>query len=421
MGNISLNKSKHMGNISLNKSNPIENISLSKSNPIENISLNKSNPIENISLNKSNPIENIILNKSKPIENISLNKSNPIENISLNKSNPIENISLNKSNPIENISLNKSNPIENISLNKSNPIENISLNKSKHMGNISLNKNAIENISLNKSKHMGNISLNKSNHMGNISFNKSKHMGNISFNKSNLWKTLASMDKLDENHNVEVRNHTEINEFLKEKCFRMLLLQPTHPYHASFITFEGRNYNATLELDTMTAVVTDSGSSSFTISTSARRLSTKSYAEKAKSSAEDSFKTQWRWFYMDDFEICCLLEPCSIVVKMAWMTVEMEGILNGMEGVKLVVGLLQFTLEQKFAQKCQDTYLYSRENYKFKYRIDFKSMEQINIETGMKQKLLRRPLFVSTEDVITKHYDASDPRMLCSLYEKDVQ
>ncbi|KAL3861798.1 hypothetical protein ACJMK2_007817 [Sinanodonta woodiana] len=144
----------------------------------------------------------------------------------------------------------------------------------------------------------------------------------------------------------------------------------------TMINYEGRNYSAKLDLDSMTAVVTDSGSSSFTINTSARRLSTKSYAEGAKPSSEDSFKTQWRWFCMDDFEICCLFEP----------------------------GLMQFTLEQKFAQKCQDTYLYSSENYKFKYRIDFKSMEQINIETGVGQKLLRRPLFVSEEDVINKHY-----------------
>ncbi|KAK3583839.1 hypothetical protein CHS0354_022884 [Potamilus streckersoni] len=149
----------------------------------------------------------------------------------------------------------------------------------------------------------------------------------------------------------------------------------SHTFQTS-IFYGGRNYNASLELDAMTVIVTDSGSSSFTMNTIARRLSTKSCAEGAKSSAEDSFRTQWRWYFKDDLGSFCLMKP----------------------------ELLQFTLEQKFAKKCQDTYIFFRESYKLKYRIDFKSMEQINVKTKKVRKLLRRPLFVSAEDVVNKQY-----------------
>ncbi|KAK3583838.1 hypothetical protein CHS0354_022883 [Potamilus streckersoni] len=143
--------------------------------------------------------------------------------------------------------------------------------------------------------------------------------------------------------------------------------------------FEGSSYNAVLEFhpqDNFTAVVSDCGRSGFKTKACVRRLTTKSYAEGTKPSSQDSFKTQWRWFYTDNYGRRHLLQP----------------------------ELLQFTLEQKFTRNCQDTYLFCRENYQVKYRIDFKNMKQINMETGTERKLVRRPLFVSAEDVESKHY-----------------
>ncbi|KAK3583828.1 hypothetical protein CHS0354_022873 [Potamilus streckersoni] len=146
------------------------------------------------------------------------------------------------------------------------------------------------------------------------------------------------------------------------------------------VFYGGSNFIATLKFhmpESLSAtVVSDGGKSSFKIETSVRRLSTRSYAEGTKPSSEDSFRTQWRWFFTDDFGRWGLLEP----------------------------EFLQFTLEQKFTSKCQDTYLFCRNNYRFKYRIDFKSMEQKNMETGRDRKIMRRPLFVSAEDVESKNY-----------------
>ncbi|KAL3861813.1 hypothetical protein ACJMK2_007831 [Sinanodonta woodiana] len=143
--------------------------------------------------------------------------------------------------------------------------------------------------------------------------------------------------------------------------------------------FEGNTYNAVLEFhtpDNFTAVVSDCGSSSIKTKASVRRLTTMSYAEGTKPSSEDNFKTQWRWFYTDYYGRWHLLEP----------------------------EFLQFTLEQKFTSKCQDTYLLCRDNYQVNYRINFRNMKQINNQTGKERQLMRRPLFVSAEDVESKHY-----------------
>ncbi|KAK3084133.1 hypothetical protein FSP39_008771 [Pinctada imbricata] len=64
---------------------------------------------------------------------------------------------------------------------------------------------------------------------------------------------------------------------------------------------------------------------------------------------------------------------------------------------------MQFTLEKKFICN-QKTYLFAREDYIFKYKISFDKMEQINLDTGKTRRLLRRPLFVSRDDVSSKTF-----------------
>ncbi|KAL3859994.1 hypothetical protein ACJMK2_010171 [Sinanodonta woodiana] len=137
------------------------------------------------------------------------------------------------------------------------------------------------------------------------------------------------------------------------------------------------NYTAILtfsKTDVMTAYVIMNGQ--VPKSVNVRRLSTASYAEGTNLSGEASFKTQWRWFYQEDFRTWCLFEP----------------------------ELIQFTLEQKYTTKCQETYLFCRQN--FSYQIDFKQMKQTNKDTGKERELLRRPLFVSENDVKSNHYPA---------------
>ncbi|KAK3603835.1 hypothetical protein CHS0354_042842 [Potamilus streckersoni] len=144
------------------------------------------------------------------------------------------------------------------------------------------------------------------------------------------------------------------------------------------ICYGGSNFTAMLtfpKTDIKTAVVTMKGQVPKSISV--RRLSTTSYAEGTNLSGQASFKTQWRWFYLDDFGTWCLFES----------------------------ELLQFTLEQKYTRKCQETYLFCRQN--FSYQIDFKHMKQTNMDTGKERELLRRPLFVSEDDVESKHYPVS--------------
>lgn len=51
----------------------------------------------------------------------------------------------------------------------------------------------------------------------------------------------------------------------------------------------------------------------------------------------------------------------------------------------------------------QRTYLFSRENYEQKYRLSFSSMKQVNIEYGTTREIMRRPLFVSKEDIQKKN------------------
>ncbi|KAH3824614.1 uncharacterized protein LOC127881993 [Dreissena polymorpha] len=102
--------------------------------------------------------------------------------------------------------------------------------------------------------------------------------------------------------------------------------------------------------------------------TDARRLTTVSFKEAGDIS--DSYVTQWRWYWSDNDGQWKLFEPDS----------------------------LQHTLEAKYLAK-QPTYLYSRENYKWKYMMDFAAMTQRNMDTTVVRELRRRPLFVSYRDV----------------------
>ena len=60
-----------------------------------------------------------------------------------------------------------------------------------------------------------------------------------------------------------------------------------------------------------------------------------------------------------------------------------------------------YTLEVKFL-KHQKTYLLSRDNYSMKYRLCFTSMQQVNVEYGTRREILRRPIFVSKNDLQTR-------------------
>lgn len=63
--------------------------------------------------------------------------------------------------------------------------------------------------------------------------------------------------------------------------------------------------------------------------------------------------------------------------------------------------MFQFTLEKKYITK-QKTYLFTRDNFNFKYRIDFLNMTQTNLDTSKARLVLRRPLFVSRVDIEQK-------------------
>lgn len=60
-----------------------------------------------------------------------------------------------------------------------------------------------------------------------------------------------------------------------------------------------------------------------------------------------------------------------------------------------------YTLEVKYIKK-QEIYLYSRENYKQKYRLSFRVMSQQNIDYATVRGILRRPLYVSEADLKQK-------------------
>ncbi|CAC5401249.1 PARP7S [Mytilus coruscus] len=109
-----------------------------------------------------------------------------------------------------------------------------------------------------------------------------------------------------------------------------------------------------------------------------RRLSTHSFAE--KKIMVDSYLTQWRWYWKDDSD--------------KWTMFDKDVFL--------------FTLERKYQTK-QKTFLYIKENFNFMFRIDFLKMTQVNLETDNERQIIRRPLFVSKNDVLQKQFPKSIP------------
>ncbi|XP_069100880.1 uncharacterized protein [Argopecten irradians] len=104
-----------------------------------------------------------------------------------------------------------------------------------------------------------------------------------------------------------------------------------------------------------------------------RRLSTQSYVE--VKDKKPAFTTQWRWSWKDDTNQWQLFEPNNF----------------------------QITLERKYKYG-QTTYLFTREDYRFKYRIDFRTFRQINLDTRKTREICRRPIFVSKEEVKNKKF-----------------
>ncbi|VDI25047.1 poly [ADP-ribose] polymerase 7/11/12/13 [Mytilus galloprovincialis] len=119
-----------------------------------------------------------------------------------------------------------------------------------------------------------------------------------------------------------------------------------------------------------------------------RRLSTPSFGERCLS--VDSYLTQWRWYWKNDHGV--------------WLCYDTD--------------LQTYTLEVKFLKQ-QKTYLFSRENYKQKYRLSFNSMEQVNLEYGTTRVLMRRPLLVSEEDLEKKKYAQKIVSKAIELYGED--
>ncbi|XP_076086429.1 uncharacterized protein LOC143057082 [Mytilus galloprovincialis] len=119
-----------------------------------------------------------------------------------------------------------------------------------------------------------------------------------------------------------------------------------------------------------------------------RRLSTPSFGERYLDI--DCYLTQWRWYWKNDHGV--------------WLCYDTD--------------LQTYTLEVKFLKQ-QKTYLFSRENYKKKYRLSFNSMEQVNLEYGTTRVLIRRPLLVSKEDLLKKNYPKRIVSKAIELYGED--
>ncbi|CAG2229297.1 PARP7S [Mytilus edulis] len=99
-----------------------------------------------------------------------------------------------------------------------------------------------------------------------------------------------------------------------------------------------------------------------------RRLTTASFVE--KDPVVSSFLTNWRWYWKND--------------EGQWVNYEKDAFL--------------FTLEKKYLTG-QKTYIFFRENFSSKFKIDFLKMIQVNLNTDKVRDIIRRPQFVSRYDV----------------------
>ncbi|KAK3101464.1 hypothetical protein FSP39_003788 [Pinctada imbricata] len=84
----------------------------------------------------------------------------------------------------------------------------------------------------------------------------------------------------------------------------------------------------------------------------------------------NGFLTQWRWYFIDDWK--------------KWKMYEKDA--------------EQYTLEKKYLSQ-QTTYSFSRRGDQFRYKVDFLEMTQFNTGTKKTRKLIRRPLFLSINEV----------------------
>nr|XP_034299146.1 protein mono-ADP-ribosyltransferase PARP12-like [Crassostrea gigas] len=110
-----------------------------------------------------------------------------------------------------------------------------------------------------------------------------------------------------------------------------------------------------------------------------RRLSTASFATENAPLQKGSFHTQWRWYFTND--------------NRQWIPFDKDE--------------LQYTLEKKYVTG-QKYYLFIRESHdhklKYRMRISFADLKQKNLDTRTVRKILRRPVFVSRTDIVSRQF-----------------
>ncbi|XP_052820920.1 uncharacterized protein LOC128246654 isoform X2 [Mya arenaria] len=172
----------------------------------------------------------------------------------------------------------------------------------------------------------------------------------------------------------QVKMWGEWREILNQEGAEQLYCKPGCNHSESFEDIDSHLTHCQLEFKPILQAIISSEIVELS-EVEARRLSTRSYSQVKH--RETGFATQWRWYWKDN--------------SGTWMLFDSDQ--------------MQRTLEAKFLVH-QETYHYHRENYKWKYLIDFNAMIQTNIDTGAIREIRRRPLFVSQADVVQRNYPA---------------
>ncbi|WAR14556.1 PAR12-like protein [Mya arenaria] len=157
----------------------------------------------------------------------------------------------------------------------------------------------------------------------------------------------------------QVKMWGEWREILNQEGAEQLYCKPGCNHSESFEDIDSHLTHCQLEFKPILQAIISSEIVELS-EVEARRLSTRSYSQVKH--RETGFATQWRWYWKDN--------------SGTWMLFDSE------------------------------TYHYHRENYKWKYLIDFNAMIQTNIDTGAIREIRRRPLFVSQADVVQRNYPA---------------